>query len=67
MTRKDGIIVKTQNEIEDIIEGGKKLSRVKNELKKSVKEGVSAKEIDDLAPELIEKEGGKASLTMFPG
>src|SRR3989344_3100195 len=67
MTENDGIIIKTQNEIEHIIEGGKKLSGVKNELKNSVKEGVNAKEIDDLASELIEKEGAKASFKMVPG
>ena len=61
-----GILVKSGKEIEFIAEGGKKLGRVKKALIDKVREGVSAKEIDDLANKLIKKEGGKASFKMVP-
>ena len=47
--------------------GGEALARVKGTLKKSVKSGVSADEIEKLANELIVKEGGKASFKMVKG
>ena len=62
-----GILLKTPSEIKIMAEGGKKLGRVKKALMDKVREGVSAKEIDDLADELIKKEGGEASFKMVPG
>ena len=50
-----------------MIVGGKKLGRIKNELGELIAEGVSAKEIEDLAVSLIKKTGGKASFKMVPG
>lgn len=58
--------LKTQAEIAIMAEGGKKLSVVKNELKKAVKAGVSAREIDDLAEKLIKKEGSEPSFKTVP-
>jgi len=59
-----GIIVKSKKEIEIMTEGGKKLAHIKNEIKDSVKAGISASEIEVLAEKLIEKEKGKASFKM---
>jgi len=61
------IPLKTQEEMEIMAEGGKKLARVKNSLKDAVKEGVTAPEIEDLAVKLIQKEGGEPSFKMVPG
>lgn len=48
-------------------EGGKKLARIKKELKGKVAEGVSAHDIEVLASKLIKKEGAEASFKMVPG
>lgn len=61
------LTIKTPSEIEIMAEGGKRLARVKEELKKKVKEGVSAWEIETLAFDLIKKEGAEASFKMVPG
>ncbi|OGM28069.1 type I methionyl aminopeptidase [Candidatus Woesebacteria bacterium RIFCSPLOWO2_01_FULL_39_61] len=61
------IIPKTLEEIKIMTEGGEKLSKVKARLKKEVKEGVNAKEIDRLAEDLIIKSGGKSSFKMVKG
>jgi len=61
-----GIILKTEREIEIMLEGGRKLAKVKNALRDAVKVGGTASEIDKLAEELIEKEGGKPSFKMVP-
>jgi methionyl aminopeptidase len=60
------IKIKTEEEIILIKEGGKKLSIVKEKLREAVKVGVTAKEIDDLAFELIKKEGAEPSFPMVP-
>lgn len=52
------IYLKTKEEIEKMIEGGKRLRQVVQELKKIVKPGISTFEIDKLAEELIIKAGG---------
>jgi len=57
---------KTPKEIESMIEGGKLLKSVKNELKKAVTVGVSAEEIDKLAEKLILAVGAKPSFKMVP-
>lgn len=44
-----------------MLKGGQKLAKVKKELKKNIKEGVRASEIEDLANELIKSAGGKPS------
>ena len=61
------IPIKTKKEREAIIEGGKRLSFIKNSLGEAVKEGVSAWEIEELANKLIEKSGGEASFKRVPG
>ncbi len=60
------ITFKTSSEIKIMIEGGKKLSRVKTALKNAVKEGVTAFDIEKLAQELIKKEGAEASFDKVP-
>ena len=64
---KEEINIKTPSEIKLMMEGGKKLGRIKKKLIEAIKEGVSAKIINRLAEELIEKEGGKASFKMVDG
>lgn len=60
------IIPKSKSDQKKMTVSGKKLSRVKNELKENVKVGVSANEVEKLAVKLIEKEGGKPSFMMVP-
>lgn len=67
MTKDRGIIVKTATQIKVMVEGGKKLARIKGRLKKEVVEGISASKIDKIADELITKEGGKPSFKMVHG
>ncbi len=67
MKAMDKIIIKTPEEIEIMKECGKKLAKIKNVLKDYIKEGVSAKFIDEIAEDLISKEGGKPSFKMVPG
>jgi len=55
------IQIKTSSEIEIMAEGGAKLARVKNALAKAVTVGVTAMDIENLANELIKKEGADAS------
>jgi len=61
------ITIKNSEEIAIMAEGGAKLARVKNALKEAVGVGVKASEIEELANELIDKEGGKASFKMVSG
>jgi methionyl aminopeptidase len=64
---KRGIKIKTPAEIEVMREGGMKLARVKNQLKKSLVEVKTAYELDLLADELIKKEGAQSSFKKVPG
>jgi methionyl aminopeptidase len=61
------ITIKTDEEIKIMAEGGAKLGRVKSALALAVKEGVTAAEIEELANELIKKEGAEASFKKVPG
>jgi methionyl aminopeptidase len=61
------IDLKADEEIKIMAEGGAKLGRVKNALAKAVKAGMNAAEIENLANELIEKEGAEASFKKVPG
>ena len=61
------IKIKTESEIEIMAEGGKKLARVKNELKESVKIGVKASDIEELAKKLIKAEGAEGSFDKVSG
>jgi methionyl aminopeptidase len=65
--RNSGIPLKTPGEIEIMVEGGKKLARVKKILGEVVKEGVKASEIEELAVKLIKEEGAEASFKKVPG
>ena len=59
-----GVVIKTSNDIKIMAEGGKKLATIKKRLMKDIREGVSAKAIDDLAERLIKKSGGSPSFKM---
>lgn len=59
--------LKTPEEVKIMAEGGKKLSRVKKGLREAVKVGVSALDVENLAMELIKKEGAEASFAKVPG
>jgi methionyl aminopeptidase len=61
------IKIKTDEEIKIMAEGGEKLGRVKKTLKKYVKAGVSALDIENLAQELIKKEGAENSFDKVSG
>lgn len=54
-----GIIIKTEEQIEKLREGGAILARVLKEVAKAVKPGVSTGELDDLAYKLIKEAGGE--------
>mgnify|MGYP005840865327 FL=1 len=62
-----GIILKSEREMEVMREGGKKLAKIKAFLRKNIKPGVSAAEIEKLAERLIKEEKGKPSFKMVPG
>lgn len=61
------ISIKTKEELEIMVEGGRRLARVKNTLEKKIREGVSAYDMEVLANTLIKKEKGKASFKTVPG
>lgn len=61
------IKIKTPEEIQIMLEGGKKLARVKKALAEAVKAGVNAAEIEALAQDLIKKEGAEVSFDKVPG
>jgi methionyl aminopeptidase len=63
---KINIKTKSKKQVKHMAQGGKKLAGIKSELKKAIKEGVTAADIENLAVELIKKEGGKASFKMVP-
>jgi methionyl aminopeptidase len=58
-------LVKSKEEIEILRESGRRLSAVRNALAEKVAPGVSTLEIEDLANELIEKNGDKASFKNY--
>lgn len=60
----DKVKVKTQDQIKIMAEGGRKLRKIKGELKKIAVEGKNAKDIEDLANNLIKKERAKSSFKM---
>ncbi len=55
------IIIKSPEEIEIITEGGKILAEITKELEKTVKPGITTKELNRLAESLILKSSGKCS------
>ena len=60
-------MIKTQKEIEIMAEGGKILAKIMKELEKRVQPGITTKELDSLAEELILKAGGKCSFKGYEG
>lgn len=62
----DNIHLKTKEELEIMLEGGKKLARVKKELGNMVAVGVSAIDIEKRAQELIREEGAEPSFMKVP-
>ncbi|MEK7550664.1 MAG: type I methionyl aminopeptidase [Patescibacteria group bacterium] len=61
------ISIKTDEEIKIMAEGGAILARVKTKLGNTIKEGVTAMEIEKLANKLISDEGAEASFKKVPG
>lgn len=61
------IHIKKPEEIAIMMEGGKRLSRVKNALAEAVKPGVSAMDIENLAVRLVKEEGCEGSFNKVPG
>lgn len=55
------IKLKTDQEIEIMIEGGRRLRNTYQELKKNIKPGLTTKTIDTIAETLVKKAGGEAS------
>jgi methionyl aminopeptidase len=60
------ISLKTEAEMKIMAEGGAKLACVKKALAKAIKPGVSAWDIEELANDLIEKEGAYPSFKKVP-
>lgn len=61
------IDAKSKEELEVMIEGGRRLSLIKRRLMKMVKEGVNAFQIEAKATELIKKMNGEPSFKSVPG
>ncbi len=61
------INLKSDQEIALMSEGGKRLKKVVKELLPLIKEGITTKEIDNRAEELIKKQGGKSSFKTISG
>lgn len=59
--------LKTDNEIEVMAEGGRRLKMVVKDLLPLIKPGISTKEIDDQAEKLIRAQGGKSSFKTVSG
>ena len=54
--------LKSTQEIVIMAEGGRKLKNVVKDLLPLIRAGITTKEIDDRAGELIKKQGGESSL-----
>ncbi len=61
------ITIKTPEEIRIIAKGGKILASIMKKLEKKVRPGITTKELDELAEELIFKSGGKCSFKGYQG
>ncbi len=61
------IIIKSKNEIEIMSAGGKILAEILGEVAKAAKPGVSTKELDELAKELIFAYGGSPAFLGYQG
>ena len=61
------ISIKTKEEIEIIREGGKMLARIMEELKKKVQPGITTKELDRVAEDLVFKSGVQPAFKGYEG
>lgn len=61
------ITIKTAKEIEVMAKGGKILARIRDEVVRATKPGVTTGRLNALADRLITKAGGEASFRMVPG
>lgn len=61
------IVIKTPQEIEIMRQGGKILAKILNEVAKAVKPGITTKELDKLASELIFLSGAKPAFLGYEG
>ncbi len=61
------INIKAAEEIEIMAEGGKLLAKIMKELEKQVRPGITTKELDKVAEDLILKSGGKCSFKGYQG
>lgn len=61
------ITIKTPAEVEKMRQGGRRLASVISELQRRVEVGVSTFELDQLARELIKKQGGQPSFLGYQG
>lgn len=59
------ISIKTTKDIKILREGGKKLAAIRDELARSVKAGMSAQELEDLAKKLFAASGGEPSFLNY--
>jgi len=59
--------IKTSDEIKIMIEGGQILAKIMKELEKMVKIGITTKELDKAAEDLVFKYGGKCSFKDYQG
>ena len=59
--------LKSDKEITIIAEGGRRLKMVVKDLLPLIKAGITTKDIDDKAEELIKKQGGESSFKTVPG
>jgi methionyl aminopeptidase len=59
--------LKSDQEIKIMAEGGKRLKKVVKELLPLIKKGITTKEIDSKAEELIKKQGGRSSFKTVSG
>jgi len=61
------IPIKTPEEIKTMAEGGKILAKIMKELEKKIEPGITTKELDKLAEELVFKYGGECSFKGYEG
>lgn len=61
------VLIKTQEEIEIMAEGGKILAKIMADLEKKVQPGIKTKELDGLAESLVLKYGGQCSFKGYQG
>jgi methionyl aminopeptidase len=66
-SKQNCILVKNKQELKKMSEGGAKLGKIKERLRKRIGEGVNAEEIEKLAERLVAEVGGEPSFKMVDG